>query len=219
MLLALVVASGAGLHWISDADLQIGTTLHSVTAQVELPPKLPVSVEILHPAVVHLQTTLDTEVPIDMNVPVRLNDTLQLRVRLEQKVPIRTVVRYSGPVQIDTRLTTRVFGIPMTFPVQGSFPVSLDIPLDQDVAVAVDAPVTAVIDQVLSVPLKFALPIRIPIDQAMSIPFDAPLDARITTRSATIDTHLRDAVLSVPLHSVSVRTRAETARGAPAVSP
>jgi hypothetical protein len=204
--LAATAVGAFGAWWLT-SNYTARVPLRDQSLQATLPQDLPLRVEVLRAGG-------------DAGVPVRLKETLRLHVDFDAQVPLQFEVRYRGEIPIKTRLPlntevkTRVLGIPMTLPIQGSIPLDLQLPVD--LRIPIRQPVR----------LKFSAPLTARVDQVVHIPLRAELETRAHFTDATIPITVREAELELPLNQLSLTGPAPIGSGrwtfgplAPAVDP
>jgi hypothetical protein len=192
LLVLLSAAAGAAAAYWVILRYTLHLPLQAQQVKVVLPDQLPVAVEVMPPEAV-AEAGASTQ-----EFPVRVDDTFRTVVRVDTRFPVRMSVPFRGEVPVDltlpvnTKVRTRVLGVPLQVPVEGEIPLHFKLPVDLMIP----------IDQVL--PLKFDLPVSTRIDQTVRVRVQTRQLARIRLHDPNLPVTLQSGEIAVPLAWLSL---------------
>ncbi|UCD84356.1 MAG: hypothetical protein JSU92_13950 [Deltaproteobacteria bacterium] len=152
---------------------------------------IPVKANIDQVVHVHLQKTLNTNVPFKDTLSFTVDEDFTVPVDLELKVPVDQDIFVDDVIALSTTLTidaaevkTQIWGLgEVSLPVKGTFPVNIEVPFKRAIHVkdVVDFKLkkefTFHIKKKLDVPLDLKVKASLPIDEVFSVPIKAIIDA------------------------------------------
>lgn len=205
--------------WWAWQNLAARVVLREQEVRVRLPRELAVQAEVSRAVSVRVDQTLPVRVPVRQALTIPLKDEIPIQVSIDTvlplhlDVPVRQVIRIDQAVQLDTKVQTRVLGIPLTLPVRGLIPVQADVPVDlvipvrQDLPVALVAPATVRIKEPLRTRIDTVIDTTVPVHAALSVPVLAPVSARLTFPQPNVAAGLNLMDVTVPFRSVALVRR------------
>lgn len=217
VLLLAALAGGLVTAWVlSRVDLSL--LLANQRLSVIIPQDLTGKASVKGPLDLRLTETIRTQVPVNQRVEIPLKDELNLVVNFDGEIPLRMQVRLKDriPLQqvIDLDTTIEAYlpelGATLKIPLRGKaaidtvVPVDLVIPVDQRIRLQFSSPVTARIDQRLSVPLVTVIDAEVPIDADFAVPVLNDLEARVRMPSTPSRAVIVEGALSLPLRSLQL---------------
>ena len=171
------------LSWIPDT--RIAFLLHAdvtvegpVSAAVQVDTSLNVPFKKDVAVSLPLHKSLDVPVKGRFHIPL----TEPVKCRLDKPVRIREKIPFRGTLPVDTRVQTRILGIPIEIPVKGNVPVDMAFPIDQEVhlndavMVRVPDPVDVNVNQNITLPVDLTVNTVIPINEVLTVPIKATVD-------------------------------------------
>ncbi len=213
LILIAAMAGGCLAAWWLFRHVDARVLLADQPATVTLPGPMRVKADVLDALDVLIDGDIATTVPIDQTLQVPIKDVLHVMttvdsdVPIKMTVPIRNVIPVDQIVHVDTKVQVDVLGRTLTLPVRGDIPVkttvplSIDVPVDQLVRIRFTAPTEVRIKDALSVPLKARVAAVVPIHSEMKVPVRSALEAEITV-PGPIQANIVRTDLRLPLHTL-----------------
>lgn len=201
-------------------------SLREQSAQIVLPPRLAASVRVNNALQVRLDRDLTVTVPFKQRLEIPLNDPLNLNVSvstsvpINMNVPVKDVLHVDQIIDVDSTVTVKVAGVPVTLPVQGRIPLKADIPFNltipvkQEIPVTLNAPAKVRLAETIKADVNTSVTATIPLRESLQLPVVAPVDAILNLPQTPVEAGLTFVDLHVPFNNVSLEQNS-----APKVSP
>ena len=165
-----------------------------------------------------LSETIRTQVPVNQSVTIPIKERLDIMVLFDGEIPLRMNVRLKDRIplrqiiDLDTTIEAFLpeFGTTMKIPLRGKaaidieVPVDLVIPVDQMLRLQFSSPVTAFLDQRLTVPLEAVIDAEVPIDAGFAVPILNEPGARLRMPTTPTRAVIVEGDLTLPLRSLQL---------------
>ena len=220
LLLVFVLAIGAGgiIAYLIISRVDVTLILRDQPATAIIPQQIRGKAEVSGSIKLHLNDSIRTSVPIDQKVTIPIKDTLniiayfkgavplKLKVRLRDNIPLKQIVDLNTTVEAFLPELGTTISIPLRgkIPIDIIVPVDLEIPIDQLVNLDFVTPVTARIDQMLTVPLKTTINASVPIDSDLDVPVLNQLKAVVNLPTGPSKVVITQADLTLPLRTLKL---------------
>lgn len=215
-LLAAIGAGGYAAYWVW-SNVSAHIPLHDQKARIKIAHSFPVTVDILDPLQVDINTIITSSVPIDQKLTIPLREVLDVSVDFKGSVPVKMTIPIQETIHIDQMIpvngevSVKILGfwvnVPLNgeLPVKTDIPVNLNIPIDRLVDLSFSAPAKVNVDDDIEVSLKTLIKSDIPIKAELSVPVLNPLNANVTLIEQT-DIAITEMNLDLPLKDLRFST-------------
>ncbi|MBH1986805.1 MAG: hypothetical protein I8H76_05750 [Burkholderiales bacterium] len=171
-----------GATWFVYTALDVRIALRDQPVSLRLPEGMKALADIQGPIHTRLDLRPRISVPVRQTLSAEVSDSLHARVKLQATLPVQTVVHVDQvvPVRTQLQLSVPVFSwlprFEVTVPVALALPVRMDVPVSLSVPLQLDALVSGVFREPVSVPLDAVFALRPEIH--------APLQAQVRRQMA-----------------------------------
>ena len=171
-----------GATWFVYTALDVRISLRDQAVSLRLPPGMKALADIQGPIHTRLDLRPRISVPVQQTLSAEVSDSLHARVKLQATLPVKTVIRVDQvvPVRTELKLSVPVFSwlprFEVTVPVALDLPVRVDVPVSLSVPLQLEALVSGVLREPVSVPLAAVFELRPEIH--------APLQAQVRRQMA-----------------------------------
>ncbi|MDF1762234.1 MAG: hypothetical protein P1U57_02395 [Oleibacter sp.] len=209
VLIAAILAGGYAAYWVW-SNISAHIPLREQQARIEIHHSFPVTVDILDPLQVDIDTVIASSVPINQDLTIPLNEQIDVSIDFNGAVPVKMNVPVNETIHIDQKIavngevSVKILGFWVDVPIKGKLPVKTDIPIrlnipvDRLIDLSFSAPATVNINDDITVSLKTLITADIPIKANLSVPVLKPLNANVTLTEKT-DITITEMDLDVPL--------------------
>lgn len=219
---ALIAAIGLGgyaAYWVWN-NISAHIPLQNQQARIKIAHSFPVTVDILDPLQVDIDTVIASSVPIDQKLTIPLREELDVTVDFKGAVPVKMNIPIQETIHIDQMIpvkgevSVKILGFWVNVPLNGELPVKTDIPInlnipvDRSVDLSFSAPAKVNVHDDITVSLKTLITSNIPIKAELSVPVLKPLNANVTLLDET-DIAITEMNLNLPLKDVQFSTTLE----------
>ena len=220
LLVLLTGLSGAAAWWAWH-HLAAQVTLREQPARIRMPRSLAVRAAVDNRVQVKVDQVLPVRVPISQTLAIPLDQPMQVQVKVDTVVPIdlvvpvRHVVRIDQSIALDTTVKTRVLGIPLSLPVQGTVPLKtdvpivLDLPVKHQLPVSLNAPATVRLSEPLRTRIDTVFEAKVPVRQSLSLPVTAPVEATLSFPGQVVEAGLDVMAVSLPFQAIRIEPRSD----------
>jgi hypothetical protein len=176
------------------SDLQHARLHLKKEATASIDSRFPVNVALNHlfkfrlrkdiPLELPIQTTL--QVPVDETFLVPIQDSFS--VEMDSPLFIDEQIHVHSEMPLDITVQTRILGMDLSVPIQGSVPIDITFPLQQQIGVRgalslrVTEPLRVPIRQTLEVPVRFVMRGILPVNEEIQAPIETTMEGQITIR-------------------------------------
>ncbi|MFA5938581.1 MAG: hypothetical protein WC809_04425 [Sinimarinibacterium sp.] len=224
--LLIAAAGGALVAYLIVSRVDLTLKLRNQPMMAVIPQDLTGRARVSGKLDLRLDETIHTRVPIDQTVKIPVSDTveviahfdgeipLKMKVRLKDTIPLKQVVELNTTVEAYLPELRSTLKIPLRgkIPIDTVVPVDMIIPVDQAVRLTFTRPVTASIQQTLTVPLKTVIEADVPIAAGLQVPVLNDLEARVKMPSAPARVVITQADLKLPLRTLKLQVMGDEAQ-------
>lgn len=217
VLLLAGLAGAAVAGWVV-SRVDVSVLLDHQPLSVIIPQDLSGKASVKGRLDLRLTETIRTRVPVQQDVTIPLKERLDILVVFDGEIPLQMNVRLKDHIPlrqvIDLDTTIEAFlpelGSTLKIPLRGKaaidiqVPVDLVIPVDQMLRLQFSSPVTALIDQRLTVPLEAVIDADVPIDADFAVPVLNDLEARVRLPRTPSRATIVEGNLTLPLRSLQL---------------
>jgi hypothetical protein len=215
-LLVAIAAGGYAAFWIW-SNISAHIPLHDQQARIKIAHSFPVTVDIIDPLQVEIDTVIASSVPIDQKITIPLREQLDVSVDFKGKVPVKMTIPVNETIHIDQMIpvngevSVKILGfwvdVPLNgeLPVKTDIPVNLNIPIDRSVDLSFSTPAKVNVNDDITVSLKTLITSDIPIRAELSVPVLNSLNADVTLIEQT-NIAITEMNLDLPLKDLRFST-------------
>lgn len=155
-----------GATWFVYTALDVRIALRDQPVSLRLPPGMKALADIQGPIHTQLDLRPRIRVPVHQTLSAEVSDSLHAQVGLQATLPVQTVIHVDQvvPVRTQLQLSVPVFSwlprFEVTVPVALDLPVRMDVPVSLSVPLRLDALVSGVFREPVSVPLDAVFTLR-----------------------------------------------------------
>jgi hypothetical protein len=176
------------------SDLQHArlTLKKEITASIDS--RFPVNVAFDHLFKFRLQKNIPLELPIQTTLQVPVDETFLIpiadsfAVEMDSPLFIDEQIRVHSEMPLDITVQTRILGMDLSVPIQGSVPIDITFPLQQQIGVKgalslrVTEPLRVHIRQTLEVPVRFVMRGVLPVNEEIMVPIQTMMEGQVAIR-------------------------------------
>ena len=215
-LLVAIAAGGYAAFWVW-SNVSAHIQLHDQQARINIAHSFPVTVDILDPLQVDIDTVIASSVPIDQTLTIPLREVLDVSVDfkgavpVKMNIPVRETIHIDQMIPVDGEVSVKILGfwvdVPLNgeLPVKTDIPVNLNIPVDRSIDLSFSTPAKVNVNDDITVSLNTLITSDIPIQAELSVPVLNSLNANVTLVEQT-DIAITEMNLGLPLKDLRFST-------------